>query len=121
MATTCTPNGLLGEYPCFSCLSQTEMLAVFILIANELLGTYTLPAEVDTLLEDSACFNCISDKQKFQAIISTMAQVAYARSEKSMDDIRDEIKCLLCAPPGLLKAAAVLMLCQLTDGITPPQ
>jgi hypothetical protein len=93
------------------------MLAVFILIANELIGTYTFPADVSTLMEDSACFNCISDHRKMEAILSAMAQVAYTRGEKTMADIQDEIKCLLCVPPGMMKAAAVLMLCNLTNGL----
>lgn len=121
MSATCTPNGLLEDYKCFSCLSESELLAVLVLVANELTGTYTLPDELDDLFSDSACFNCLSDKQKLQAIISGMSTVAYERSEKTIDQIRDEIKCMLCAPPGLLKAAAVLLLCNLTNGITPQQ
>lgn len=120
MAATCTPSALLEDYKCLACLSEKELLAVLVLVANQLIGTYNLPEELDDLFSDSACFTCLSDKQKFQAIISAMSTVAYERSGKTIDEVRDEIKCMLCAPPGVLKGAAVLLLCQLTNGITPP-
>lgn len=117
---TITPKDLLADYPCFECLSEREMLAVFVLVANELLGTYTLPDQVDEMLSDSACFDCLSDKQKMQAIISAMSQVAYYGTDKTIDDIRNEIKCLLCAPPGLLKAAATRFIGGLVNKLGSP-
>jgi hypothetical protein len=122
MAAVCTPEGLIRDsYPCFECLSESELLAVLLLSINELLGTYDLPEELSDLFADSACFTCLSDKQKLQAVVSGMAAKAYERTDKTMEEIRDEAKCMLCASPGAIKAALVLMLCNLTNGYTAPQ
>lgn len=118
MAIACTPEGLLSEYKCLSCLSASELIAVLVVATAQLEGTYSLPEDLDTLLQDSACFSCLSDKQKLQALVSSMAQEAYTDSGVTVADVREDIKCLLCADPGHVKAALLLLLCRLIDTLT---
>lgn len=117
---TCHPSDLLATYACLKCLSKLELEQLLVVILADITGAYTLPEETSDLLADSACFTCLSDTQLLQAIVSMFAQVAYYGTDTTVDEIRDKIKCLLCANPAQVKAALTKLLCNLCDdSITP--
>lgn len=113
----CTPDGLLKVYPCLSCLSEAELKQVLLMTLAEILGTYDLPEDTGQLFEDSACYECLSDKQLLQVIVSMFAQAANWEGQ-DMDDIRDKIKCMLCANPKQVKAALAYLLCTLCRDVS---
>lgn len=117
----CTPSSLLENYKCFECLSTSELMAVLVIAINEYLGEYNLPEDLGSLMQDSACYTCLSDKQKFQAFVSAVSQLAYGNTEKTIAEVRDEIKCLLCAPPDKIKGALLMLLCFLCSETAVPQ
>lgn len=60
------------------------------------------------LLEESNCWTCMSDKQKLEAAIGSMAN-AYLLSAQ---DIANAVKCMPCAQPGQIKAAIAYSICK---------
>lgn len=117
---TCTPTDLLHDFACLKCLSKLELEQLLLVILCDLTGSYDLPDDTHELLDDTACWTCISDTQRLQAIVSMFAQLTYAGTDTTVDDIRDKIKCLLCANPAQIKGAIAALLCSLcNNNITP--
>jgi len=110
-----TPKDNLKVIPCLACLSESELKKLLIVVLAELTNVYTLPGDTGTLLQDAACYGCMSKKQLLQIAVTVWATIAYgSRSEiPSVDTLREKIKCLLCATPGQVDAA----LAQLTCGL----
>ena len=102
---SCTPSTLLDTFKCLKCLSATELKAVIVIALAENLGL-----TVAEVLENSACFNCLSKKQLLQSTTAVAADSFLSRYA-SVDEIREAIKCLLCAPSGKLDAALTYEIC----------
>ena len=117
--TDCTPAAQKELIPCLKCLSlsQLEMLKLFLLSVIE--GTYDLPEDFQQLLEDSACFTCLSDKEKLEGELASMASLAGGRGESHFEDFVEAFKCLPCAKPGQIKAATALLLCKWFESAVP--
>lgn len=113
MATlTCTPSELLDTYPCLACLSESELKAVIALSLADTLGL-----TVAEMLEDTACFNCLSKKQLLQVIATRIGSEFLGRY--TVAEIRDQIKCLLCAPTGKVDAAFGYLVCAYLNSLQP--
>ena len=106
---TCTPAVLMDTYKCLKCLSDSELLALFVIILADQEGTYTLPDDLDLLLKDAACFTCLGDRQLLQAGIAAMANDIEA--DATVPELREKIKCLLCAPPRVIKGLLAYITC----------
>ena len=102
---SCTPSVLLNTWKCLKCLSASEMKAVMVLALAEDLGL-----TVAEVLENSACFNCLSKTQLLQSATAVTADSFLSRYA-SVDELRTAIKCLLCAPSGKLDAALTYEIC----------
>lgn len=111
ISASCTPQTLKESYHCIQCASESEVLMVILWALAKLEGTYTLPEDLPTLLEDTACWNCVSDSDLLRSIAILLAQKA-SRSDLDITDFWDEVKCLPCADPKALRAAIVPLLCQ---------
>lgn len=107
--STCTPNDILDEAPCLSCLSLHELMAVLVYLLSVLEGTYTLPAQLSALLDASACHKCTSDKQKLEGIDAILASEL---TQETVEQLRDRIRCMVCLDPDSLKAAAIYLICR---------
>lgn len=70
----------------------------------------TLDVSVTDALANSACFTCLSDKQKLQSIAAILGDNYL--SAYTVPEIRELIKCLLCATPGQLNGALIYLICQ---------
>jgi len=80
-----------------------------VILADKSGSSYTLPGDTASLLEDSACWKCLTDKQILQAIISALAEDI--ESDSTVEEIRAKIQCLLCADPKTVKAAIGYLVC----------
>lgn len=105
---TCTPSGLLNDFKCLSCLSQKELLAVAV-YALAWGNGYDLPGDINQIIEDSACFECLSDKQLDQAM--ALVPVKFFMDDATVPTVAQDISCLTCASPKQLKAALAYLLC----------
>lgn len=110
VANNCTPDKIIDITPCFQCLTQTELLAVIVLCLAELDG-YDLSKDLNTLMEDAACMKCLTDKQMLEGVTAVLANTAI-RDGRTMDQIKEDIKCLLCTDPKTLKATIVYLWCK---------
>lgn len=106
IAISCTPSSLLDTYPCLACLSESELKAVIVVALAEQLRLTT-----DEILENSACFKCLSKKQMLQAATAIIGNEYL--SDMTVSAIREKIKCLLCANPDAVNAALTYGLCRL--------
>lgn len=104
----------VSQYPCLSCLSESELFAVLILGLAPMAG-YTLPGDQADMIKDSACFTCLSDKQMLQGVASIPAFLSF--EGKTTQQIRDEIKCLVCTDQKRMKAMLVMLLCKTANQI----
>lgn len=112
MPENCTPSANLATYKCLSCLSIDELLKLWVVIlADSDRSGYSLPTDLPQLLEDAACWTCLSDKQLLQAAISANAQDI--EDGATLQEIREKIKCLLCANPKQVKAALAMLVCKI--------
>jgi len=113
MPLDCTPGTNLALYKCLSCLTVDELLKIWLVVlADSPNSGYTLPNDAATLLQDAACWACLSDKQLLQAAISANAQDVLS-SEMTVNEIRDRIRCLLCASPKAIKAMLAMLICRM--------
>ena len=110
-----TPKDNLKVIPCLACLSESELKKLLIVVMADLMGGYSLPDDTATLLKDSACYTCMSKHQLLQVVVTVWATMAYSDREgmPTIEEIRSQIKCLLCATPAQVDAA----LAQLTCGL----
>lgn len=110
-----TPKDNLKVIPCLACLSESELKKLMIVIMSDLMGNYTLPGDTAALLKDAACYTCMSKKQLLQIAVTVWATIAYSNREGTLtvEEMRNKIKCLLCANPAQVDAA----LAQLTCGL----
>lgn len=107
----CTPANLMDTYPCLKCMSKSD-LRLMLLWLMTYLSSYDLSeaGALDQLLEDSACFTCLSDKQRLQAMVAVIGD-AFGKEFTSETFLADT-KCLRCLKPGQVDAAIVYLLCQ---------
>lgn len=86
------------------------MLKLFLWASLQPQG-YTLPDELDELLEDSACFNCTVAASETEMLKFELAILAHYLSEESLSDIASKVKCLPCLKPGQINAATLYLQC----------
>ena len=110
-----TPKDNLKVIPCLTCLSESQLKQLLIVIMADLFGSYSLPADTAALLQDSVCYTCMSKKQRLQVTVTIWATLAYQERDEeiTVEEIREKIKCLLCASPAQVDA----MLAQVTCGL----
>jgi hypothetical protein len=106
---SCTPAARLSTLSCLACLSESELDKAFVVALAASGATYTLPGDAGQLIEDSACFTCLTKKQLKQALVS-----AYAEDQGlTVAQIRARLRCLQCATPKQIDAATVYLTCVL--------
>lgn len=104
----CTVGELQELAPCVKCLSKKELLALLVVILA-VFSNYDLPDDMNQLLEDSSCFACQSDRERFNGFMSKLVDVY--REDFTVEEIREEIKCLVCVDETRIKSALALLLC----------
>lgn len=114
MAVTCTTNEMIAAAPCALCLSEKQLWAVIVLLLCKTLDGSRADCTPTTLLTDSECFDCLTDKQMLVA--ATNALYTYAVDNSLLDVAGGNIDaavCLDCLPLKKLKAIALKKFCDL--------
>lgn len=105
----CSPRELIAATPCAGCLSESQLQALILFLIS--LGSdYELPGDMAELLEDSACFSCMSNKQMLQAIAQVLATVNFESGDGTA--LQETAGCLLCANPKQILGAITFLLCE---------
>ena len=91
-------------------LEQLEQLklALYAMANNK-----ALPDNLASVLDDSACYACMSDHQLAQVEITKLKQVFGAG--KTIAELVEDTKCLKCLDPKRVRAAGILMLAEYID------
>ena len=110
MALTCTPKALLANTPCASCFSEKELDTAIVVALAAAEGTYSLPTGTNKMMQDAACFTCLSERQLKEALLSIFLQGL--SPALSITEIRRRMKCLACATPKQIAALQVYLTCK---------
>jgi hypothetical protein len=110
MALTCTPKALLANPPCAACFSEKELDTALVVAMAASASLYTLPDQTSTMMQDGACFTCLSNKQLKQALLSAFLQSIIPAL--SITEIRRRMKCLACATPKQILALQAYLTCK---------
>lgn len=105
----CTIADLADLYPCLACLSETELTAVLTQSLAVATGYDLSGSDLTTLLEDSACIACMSKSQMLRALVGLVG--GFADRSMTVDEIRDDVKCLVCVDPGRVRALLLYLVC----------
>lgn len=95
----------LSNYPCFACLSDKQLWIVAVLIlCNILAQDPASECTVEQLMQDSACINCFSERQIWQALLAYIAEWATDNGYiTDVDTLIREAVCLNCVSAKQLK------------------
>jgi hypothetical protein len=108
----CTPESLIASIPCLQCLSKTQ-LEMGLMIAWANAAGYTLPADLQQLIADSACIECglDSEKKRLQAELLKLWN-AVGPDQTHPNQIPEAFACVLCMTPSQVQAATLLAKCK---------
>lgn len=106
------PATVLGETPCFECLSKTQLKMVLLYVWAYIEG-YTLPDDLNQMLTDAACnINCInSEKDQLIQELECIASRVLAEGP-DVPNIQDAMKCVLCLKPGQIDGLLTYLKCK---------
>lgn len=93
-----TPKTLIGTNPCLDCLSEKELKAILLYIF-----AYLNSHTITEALTDSACFRCLSKKQRLHSLVAILADKFL--EEVDVPTIITSIKCLECSSDDQIEAA----------------
>lgn len=105
----CTKEGLVETYPCLQCLNNSELWAVLVMILATI-NNKDVSTDLNEMMEDAACIACLTDKQLFEGLVKVIG-FGVINPETPMDEIRADVKCLLCVDPKMIKAMALKEFC----------
>lgn len=116
---TCTPEWLTNDAPatkCLACLSESELMMLLLYVFMYAFGEQ---GDLAGVLDASKCFDCLSDKQKLQAVVASVAWYIL-EDDLTADEVREIIKCFVCVPPGKIKGALVRYICRYMNVLQNP-
>lgn len=114
--TDCSPSAQLAEIPCLRCLSTSELQEVLLLAWAEANG-FTLPEDLDTILELSKCNTCTSETQRLRMEVTAISEAVL--EEGNPASIAEAVKCLPGLKPGQVQAAISYLKCRFWANYTP--
>lgn len=101
MAVVYTKDTVMALTPCLQCLDKPTLLLVLLYILATM-NNKDMTTELDTMMEESACYTCLTDKQLLEAMIAILADNQL--ESVNVQDIRDSLSCAQCADPQRIKA-----------------
>lgn len=108
--TDCSAAGLANANPCLQCASDSELdMLWFYLWAY--FGGYDLSTDLNTLLARGRGLEQLSDKQVKEAKIALFANFL-GLGDVTMAEILEDVKCLPCVEPKVVRAATLSLICQ---------
>lgn len=102
MAAVYTKDEILNLYPCLQCLNKSELLAVLVYVLATLNGK-DVTTDLSTMMDDSACYNCLTEKQMLEGLIASLATNVIP-AETTVTQMREYVKCLTCVDPNRIRA-----------------
>jgi len=94
------PELLANDHSCVTCFQGQELDSLIIVLLATKAGL-TLPDDLDTLVDDTACLRCSSETQLKQRLADFLWE------QNSPDSTADELmaqgKCLQCVDPQTIK------------------
>ena len=111
----CTPAAIrsIDECRCLPCLSVTKLRQILMLELLNIMG-YDLsdPDDFDEVMSESACFTCLSAKQRLEAVVCLIGNFSFDEGD-TISTIADQAKCLPCMKPDQVEAIIMWFLCQM--------
>lgn len=106
------PAVTLGETPCLDCIPKTHLKMVLIYIWAYLAG-YTLPDDLNQMLDDAACnISCVtSETDQMRQEITCMAEAILAEGP-DVPAIQEAMKCVQCLKPGQIDGLLTYLKCK---------
>lgn len=87
-------------HPCVTCLNPKELDSIIITLLATKAG-YTLPTDLNTLVDATTCLKCYTDTQLKQSLAAFLWE---QQSPNSTDDeLIAQAKCLQCVDPQVMK------------------
>lgn len=87
-------------------------MALLVVILADLLD-YDMPDDIPEILSASACFKCQSNRERMNGLMGKLISVE--RDGYTIDQLREEIKCVLCWDDVTLKSAITLFICEMMN------
>lgn len=117
--TDCSPATVLADTHCLDCLSQTELKSVLFLLWATAAG-YTMPDDLDTLLEQSACNECgLNGNTTRRMIMEIVAMANGLIPQEGVPEVASKMRCLPCLQPGQIDAMISFLKCKYWASVTP--
>ncbi|MEN6532767.1 MAG: hypothetical protein ABFD89_03840 [Bryobacteraceae bacterium] len=119
MALDCTPAGIasISQCRCLNCLSVSQLRTLLLMEwANLMSVDLGDQAERDQLLADSACFTCLGEKQRLEALVCMFGEIAFDERFEQLGTIVDQMKCLPCMSTAQVEAALQYLICTYIKG-----
>lgn len=110
MAIACNPAALVNDIPCLKCASETELDMIWLFLWSYVQG-YDLSADFDTIMAMGVPYMALADRQMKEAKVALFADFLNLDSI-TMADMLNDMKCLPCASPKLIRAATLALICQ---------
>jgi len=103
----------IADHPCVTCLNPMELDALLIVLLATKAG-YTMPTDLNTLVDATVCLRCYTDTQLKQSLAAFLWE--QNASQTTNAELLDQAKCLQCVDPQTMK---VLYGYLLVLGLTP--
>ena len=98
--------------PCVQCLNgDKERWAVIVYCLWRLIYGPGATVNVDTLLSQIGCFNCVSEGELLNNLVAVLAQTAVAEGALAALPTAGSASCLLCLDTLTLKRIALYLGC----------
>ena len=112
-ALTCDKDELVAAFPCLTCLSEPQLLAVIALALCKInAADPEAVCDPSTLLSDAACLTCLSEKQMLQAVVALILNWGVDNGYIVSDtNLRGDIACMMCLTPKQIKAIILNQFC----------
>lgn len=123
ITSTCTPAQLVDANPCLKCLSDSQLDIALMYVINAWANSYlsltpakvfTLPTDLEALLQDAACMTCLDYRQMKQAVISLFAQTFM---QDTPEGALQAAGCLLCLKPDQVWGIITKRLCDINTAL----
>jgi len=89
-----------AQHPCVTCLNPKELDSLIIVLLATKAG-FTMPDDLGTMIDTTACLKCLSDTQLKQNLAAFLWQ--QQAPDLTDDQILAQGKCLQCVDPQVMK------------------
>lgn len=121
------PKTTVNQVPCITCISDSQLMVLLVPVLNDYLSSlrgsdaYTLPDDTSQLVQDSACYTCLSQRRQLELMATLLGALAYGtENDPDIPHLQEQAKCLVCADPNQIRAILLRLLCLVVDALLQP-